>query len=325
MKKLAALFALVSVIVSVVPCWAEEASPSTRVMEVLFIGNSYTARHDLAKIVEQLAEAADPELDFRPTQVIYGGRTLKDHWQFGTQHIVNRHRTTAEDVKQTIAELEMVVQSDVKNKYAPSGLKRMRGVLKEIESDSFDRSKWDLVVLQSYRDDLEGDDSLYMQYAPRFVALAKEQGARALLYETTPTTQNQASITQHSDATPVLEKAKSIARLAKATDAMVAPMSFVALQCQLKDPTVTLRFVNDAHLNQNMAYLTACTIYAAVFDKSPEGLPIDSVTDIRYWKNDRKTGKDRDEQPITRQFDAKKRAFFQGTAWRALRAFNESF
>ena len=37
--------------------------------------------------------------------------------------------------------------------------------------------KWDIVVLQSYQDDLEGEKSLYMEYAPKFAALAKAQGA----------------------------------------------------------------------------------------------------------------------------------------------------
>ena len=302
----------------------KSASAKRRTMEVLFIGNSYTARHNLASIVKRFAEAADPQLDFKPTQVIYGGRTLKDHWRLGSQHIVSRDRTTAAEVKETIDQLEAAAK-DPKDKYAPAGLKRMRGVLKEIETGSFERGKWDLVVFQSYRDDLQGDESLYMQYAPRFVALAKEQGAKSLLYETTPTTQNQFPMAQYSDSTPVIKKAESIAKLAKTTESLVAPMSFVGLQCQLADPAVTLRFVNDAHLNQEMAYLTACTIFAAIFDRSPEGLPIDSVTDIRYWQNDRKTGKDRDEKPITRHFDKQRREFFQKTAWQALQKFKQSF
>jgi ribosomal protein S15P/S13E len=299
------------------------AKPST--LNILFVGNSYTARHNLATVVKQLAEAGDPNLTFNPTQVIYGGRTLKDHWRLGTQHIVNQHQVTAEDVQATIDSLQAAIKENAKDKYAPRGLQRMKTLLKEIQSDQVDRTQWDWVVLQSYRDDLKGDDSLYMQYAPRFVKLAKSQGAKVLLYETTPTTQNQFPMAQYPDAAPVIEKSKSIARLAKRLDVHVAPMSYVAQQCQYGDDQMPLRFINDAHLNQNMAYLTACTIYAAMFDRSPEGLDVNSVTDIRYWKDDRSTKKDRDEKPITKVFSGKEQNFLQTTAWKAFQDFKTKF
>lgn len=294
-------------------------------LNVLFVGNSYTARHNLANVVKQLAEAGDSELTFSPTQVIYGGRTLSDHWQLGSQHIVNRHAVTADQVRGTIANLEAEINANPKSKYAPSGLKRMRSLLQEVEAGTLDRGKWDVVILQSYRDDLNGDDSLYMQFAPRFVELVKAQGAQALLYETTPTTQNQFPIAKARDTAPVTEKSKSIARLAKKTGALVAPMAFVAQRCQTGDPRMTLRFENDAHLNQTMSYLTACTIYAALFDRSPEGLAVDSVTDIRFLDDDKKSGKDRDGKPITKTFTEKERTFLQSTAWNALQTFKKSF
>jgi hypothetical protein len=272
-----------------------------------------------------MAEAADPELSFHPTQVIYGGRTLQDHWRLGTQHIVNRYRVTADEVKQTIAELESAVAQNHKDKYAASGLKQMQTLLAAIEQDKIERTKWDLVVLQSYRDDLDGNQSLYMQFAPRFTALAKSQGSRVLLYETTPTTQNQFPIARQQDATPVLRKAKAIAQLARQTDSLVAPMSYVALRCQTDNPEVTLRFENDAHLNQTMAYLTACTIYAAIFDRTPQGLPVNAVTDIRFLNNDRSGGKDRDGKPIKKVFTAQQQAFLQSTAWKALQEFKAKF
>ena len=102
-------------------------------------------------------------------------------------------------------------------------------------------------------------------------------------------------------------------------------MSYVALRCQIDNPEVTLRFENDAHLNQTMAYLTACTIYAAIFDRSPEGLSVDSVTDIRFLHNDRESGKDRDGKSIKKVFSDKERAFLQATAWKALQDFNTTF
>jgi hypothetical protein len=99
-------------------------------------------------------------------------------------------------------------------------------------------------------------------------------------------------------------------------------MSIVALRCQTVRPDLTLRFVNDGHLNQAMAYLTACTFYGALFDRSPEGLAIDTVTDIRYLDEEHRD-KDRDGGPLARTFSAKDRADLQRIAWEGLKQFRE--
>lgn len=82
-----------------------------------------------------------------------------------------------------------------------------------------------------------------------------------------------------------------------------------------------MRFVNDSHLNHTMAYLTACSLYAAIFERSPVGLPIDSITDIRYFDNKDKM-KDRDGNPIKRTFSDKDRADLQRIAWESYSELN---
>jgi hypothetical protein len=99
-------------------------------------------------------------------------------------------------------------------------------------------------------------------------------------------------------------------------------MSLVGLRCQTQRPDLTLRFINDAHLNKAMAYLTACSLYAALFDRTPEGLPIDSITDIRFFNNKDRT-KDRDGNPITRKFSETDRADLQRIAWESFTEFNK--
>ena len=84
-------------------------------------------------------------------------------------------------------------------------------------------------------------------------------------------------------------------------------------QIQTARPDLPLRFVNDAHLNHTMAYLTACTFYAALFDRSPEGVPVDTITDIRVL-DDAHKDKDRDGGPIAHTFSAKDRADLQRIA-----------
>tara|TARA_R110002111_G_scaffold185031_3_gene250894 strand:- start:14735 stop:15715 length:981 start_codon:yes stop_codon:yes gene_type:complete len=294
------------------------AADEKETLNVLFIGNSYTARHNLAQVVKQMAEAGNPELTLNPTTVIYGGRRLVDHWNLGSQNYVKLHALTRAEQEQTIASLEKAAQ-DPMNRYAKGALARHQKLLKDFESQ---RTKWDVVVLQSYRDDLNGKNSLYAQYAPQFAALAKAQGARVILYETTPATQNATPLNNPPESASVLKKAGEIAALAKQIDATAAPMSLAALHCQTERPDLTLRFVNDAHLNQTMAYLTACTLYSALFDRSPEGLSVDSITDIRFL-NKKEREKDRDGMPISKMFSQKDRADLQRIAWQSYQEFKK--
>ena len=287
-------------------------------LNVLFIGNSFTACHNLAQVVKAMAEAGDPSLCFDVTTVIYGGRRLVDHWRLGTPNFVRIAELTAAEEQATVKSLEEMVAKDPKDKYAISALARHRGLSKSLESM---RKKWDIVVLQSYRDDLAGEKSLYVEYAPKYAELIKAQGGRVVLYETTPTTQNSKPLTSPPDSAVVTAKAKVIASLAKRIDATVVPMSMVALRCQTVRPDLALRYVSDGHLNQTMGYLTACTFYAALFNRSPEGLPIDTVNDTRT--KDGKPAQDPDGGPLKRTFQAKDRADLQRIAWEGLKQFKE--
>ena len=301
---------------------AAEPSPQAakqKKLNVLFIGNSFTACHNLAQVVKAMAEAGDPNLSFDVTTVIYGGRRLVDHWRLGTPNFVKISTLTAEEEQATVKSLEEMIAKDPEDRYAPSALARHRQLSKSLDAQ---RKKWDLVVLQSYRDDLEGDKSLYAQYAPKFAELIKAQGGRVVLYETTPTTQNSKPLTAPPDPAVVTAKAQIIAGLAKRIDATVVPMSMVALRCQTVRPDLTLRYVNDGHLNQTMGYLTACTFYAALFNRSPEGLPIDTVNENMRSK-DGKPAQDPDGGPLKRTFSAQDRADLQRIAWEGLKQFQQ--
>lgn len=290
-------------------------------IEALFIGNSYTGRHNLSEVVEALAEEGNPDLDFKPTAFIYGGRKLADHWILGTASIVKLNSLTEAEEKATIASLEAAIAKNPDLTHGKAALRRHQDLLAGLDSR---RVKWDRVILQSWRDDLEGDDSLYVEYAPKFAKIAQVEGAEVLLYVTTPATQNAEPLSVPPNAQPTMEKAQAIARLANRIDADVAPAFLAAFYCQQERPDLTLRFINDAHLNHTMAYLSACSIYAALFDKSPEGLGLDRITDIRFLDNDPKNrDKDRDGNPITRVFSERDRADLQRIAWKAHGAFKK--
>ena len=61
-----------------------------------------------------------------------------------------------------------MVTKEAKDNYARSALGRHRELLKWLAAL---HRKWDLVVLQSYRDDGAGEASTYVEYAPKFAAL----------------------------------------------------------------------------------------------------------------------------------------------------------
>lgn len=309
---------LVSVVLGLWPAGHSLASPPEKTLHVLFIGNSFTARHDLPRLVKTMAEAGQLGLQVEVESVIYGGRTLEDHWQLRSQHFVSQVTLTREGEEAAIRELAEKAKAG-NDKFAALAAARHRELLRSLDQGT--RRRWDIVVLQSYRDDLP-DDPRYGQYAEKFAALVHAQGGRVVLYETTPTTQNQKPLAAAPDPAPVLAKEKVIAGLAKKIGATAVPMALVAFHCQTVRPDLTLRFVNDPHLNQTMAYLTACTFYGAVFGRSPQGLPLDRVTDTRFRDNDHRD-QDLDGGPITREFSAADRADLQRIAWEGLEKFHQ--
>jgi hypothetical protein len=293
------------------------AAAADQTLNALFIGNSYTGRHNLSQVVKAMAEAGNPGLRFEVTTVIYGGRTLKDHWRLGTQNFVKVAALKRDDVRATLATLEQTLKDNPKDNFATAAIARQKQLLASLDQP---QKKWDVVVLQSYRDDIQGEASTYLEYAPKFAALIKAQGGRVILYETTSDTQNAQALTAKPDPAPVIAKARLIAALAKRIDASVVPMSMVGLHSQTVRPDLTLRFINDGHLNHAMAYLTACTFQAALFGRLPEGLPVDKITDIRFLDNENKD-KDRDGQPLTRVYSAQERAELQRIAWAGYRQY----
>ena len=317
-------------------CLAATRAPAAEPSElnVLFIGNSFTARHELTRVIKALAEEGQPGLTFKVTTVIYGGRTLAHHWELQTPNFIRQAKIRASEVQASIAvlkaDMEKRRQAERENGAPrPTGDNSLQHVTAALRNQeklaatlAEPRRKWDIVVLQSYLDDLDaGGRSPFFEFAPKFAAIAQAEGARVILYETTSATQHAKPLTAAPDSAPVLAKARAIAALANRIGAEVVPMSLVALGCQQARPELTLRFVNDAHLNQTMAYLTACTFYGTLFHRSPAGLAFGTVTDNRF--DDQHKDKDRDGGSLTRIFSDRDRGELQRIAWQGLGQFGE--
>jgi hypothetical protein len=286
---------------------------------VLFLGNSFTGRHNLSALVKSMIEAGNPKVKFEVTPVIYGGRIMADHWRLHSQNFINFSKLTVEQEKETLAAIDKMIAADPKDKYAPAAKKRHEDLLKQLGGP---RHKWDIVVLQSYNDDGDGDASKYVEYVPRLAELVAAQGGKTVLYQTTRDTQNEKPLTSPPDPTLVLKNAETLARLAKKTGAVAVPMGMVALKCQSVRPDFTLRYVNDGHPNKTMAYLTACTFYAALCDRSPQGLSVNIVTDTKA-KDAKNPKLDPDGQPISQTFSPKDTGDLQRIAWEGLNDYRK--
>ena len=72
--RMATMFVATLLVPSVAPAAAPaRQAAEQKTLNVLFIGNSFTACHNLAQVVKAMAEAGDPTLRFDVTTVLYGG------------------------------------------------------------------------------------------------------------------------------------------------------------------------------------------------------------------------------------------------------------
>ena len=135
------------------PLSAYAAGEATRKINILFLGNSFTARHDIAGLVEQILEEGDPTTDVQVQRVIYGGQNMFKHstYYFSQSFIEQSTRTKA------IKNHEALLRNNPK-------------------------TGWDYVVLQSWRDVPERPNQGFERYATKLAGIVKAQGAEVVLY-----------------------------------------------------------------------------------------------------------------------------------------------
>ncbi|MHC4995900.1 MAG: hypothetical protein ACYTGQ_12700, partial [Planctomycetota bacterium] len=71
---------------------------------ILFMGNSFTYRHDLAKLVKQVFEEGQPGLTVNIEQIIYGGQDLfRHHDLYFSETAVRLNSITVSEIDDKIA------------------------------------------------------------------------------------------------------------------------------------------------------------------------------------------------------------------------------
>jgi hypothetical protein len=337
---------------------------------MLFIGNSFTMRHDIPKLVKTLLEEGDRENTVNTEIVGYGGRNLFWHWEMCRSY--NRLKSKELTKEQWDSEISALKQLKTANEFPAVFLEYHTALSRDdfhmksnprfkiptssamgAESSKYFgmaaglHNKWitenarkgdlDFVVLQSWRDVTESAGTGYMKYAQQFGAIANEIGARPVLYLTAPNSQNATPVTAAINKEELLGTCRIASKGEKEMNAVVVPVPLALMLAQEStDPiarTLTFRYKNDFHPNKTMAYLTACTFYAALTGKSPEGLKFNTVSETKLQnihgeaisadnKGEVISSKvDPDGGPPTTVFDDETRLFLQRTAWKAVQLY----
>ena len=151
---------------------------------------------------------------------------------------------------------------------------------------------FDAVVLQGY---LAGAETRtaepFLEHARLLHEAVRESGAKTVLFMTWPR-----GFDDWSDMTDVIEAHRT---LEAELGVSVAPAAYAFELAKAERPDLELISEDEVHASWDGAYLAAATVYATLFDRSPEGLPYS-------------LGIEPDDA-----------AFLQRIAWQALREWRE--
>lgn len=128
------------------------------------------------------------------------------------------------------------------------------------------RGDYDVVVLQGW---LPGADDAstepFLEHARALEQVAEQSGARTVMFMSWP---------GGPDDWPTLEDTIAAHRaLERGLDVAVAPAAVAFERARDERPDIELIDPDGIHATWEGAYLAAATVYAALFERSPEGLP----------------------------------------------------
>lgn len=309
-------------------------------MNILFIGNSFTAWNDLPDLVKAVFEEGRPGLTVNTRKVIYGGQNLFTHWTyFQSPTFLEMSTVTDETIKERLARIQALqgiselppeytgypASLGKKSKMPPmANFMNMLGwAVKQHEQllKRNPRTKWDYVVLQSWEDEHADLDQGYGKWAAKFAEIAAQHGTKVVLYITAPFIQN-AKPVEGPQLQEAVDLRISVARqLANKINAYaVVPVPLAINMIQQGGTDLTFCFVNNFHPNQTTGFLTANMFYAAFFKESTEGFAFDTVVCNKLDDQ----GKDPDGGDAKVVFEGETKTYLQRMAFEAVKAFDQS-
>jgi hypothetical protein len=306
-------------------------------VNILFLGNSFTFRHELPNLVETVLEEGDPETNVNVTRVTYGGQNMFKHsTYYFSQSFIEQSTITNEEITARIGKMKALLESErppnpgewiahskslhkgAVPKFADihSHIKKAIKGHEQLLTDN-SKTKWDYVVMQSWRDVSAEPNQGYAKYATLLSETVREQGAEVILYMTSPATQNAKPVSEPfapEDADRDLAVGMSLAKSIKPKAIIHVPLAIKMIQTGGTD--LLFRYVNDGHPNQTCAFLTSNLFYAAMSGKSPEGFAYDTV------ETKEKNGKTPDGGELKMTFDGATKLQLQKVAFEAAQEFN---
>lgn len=308
-------------------------------INILFMGNSFTFRHNLPELVKTVFEEGHPDLTVNVELIGYGGQDLfRHHDLYFSESTVRLNSITVPEIEAFIDRirsfLEMKEAPEFYNAYwqktglkpvpwercsrsLESAVKKQGWLMDRVKNKN--RVKWDYVVLQSWQDVVADPDAGYAEYAKTFAKIAGQEGAEVILYITAPYAQNEAPVDGPVNPEQSGMEMRVIHELAaQIKPAAVVPVPLGIRAIQEGGTDLTFRYVNDFHPNQYTAFLTANMFYAAFFKESPEGLSFNAVTETKLTEE----GKDPDGGDAQVVFDDAAKTLLQKTAYNSVVQFN---
>lgn len=308
-------------------------------VNILFLGNSFTYRHELPNLVETVLEEGDPETNINVTRVTYGGQNMFKHsTYYFSQSFIEQSTITNEEIAARIEKMKALLESEqppnpdewiAHSKSLHDGAvpefadihKQIKRAIQGHEQllKENPKTKWDYVVLQSWRDVSAEPNQGYAKYATLLSETIREQGAEVILYMTSPITQNAEPVSERvavEEADKDLAIGITLAKSLKPKAVIHVPLAIKMIQTGGTD--LTFRYVNDGHPNQTCAFLTSNLFYSAMTGKSPEGFAYDTVVETKE-----KDGKNPDGGELKMTFDSATKRSLQKAAFEAVQKFSQ--
>jgi hypothetical protein len=316
----------------------EEINIAQEEINILFIGNSFTFRHDLNLLVEEIVHEGHPNLNLYTERSVYGGQSLFHHTEYYyTQTFIEQSTIEDAEIQRRIKEMEKLLEltetpaefvhfwEDIRGQKVQefpksniqNAIKRHRDLLANNT-----RRKWDYVVLQTWQDEYPDLNDGYSKYAKYLGEIAREQGAKVIFYMTAPDFQNEAPVAGPLKQEDYEEQISVILELAqKFQPFAVIPVPMAINMIQEGGTDLTFRYVNDFHPNQRTAFLTSNMFYNALFNESTVGFNFNKVAETNPKGMD--PGQDPDGNPATVVFEEDEKIYLQQKAYNAVIKFNQ--
>lgn len=306
-------------------------------INILFIGNSFTFRHDLNLLVEELVHEGKPNINIYTERVVSGGQSLFQHTEYYfSQTFIEQSTITNAEIERRISQMEGLLGlketpkefihfwEDIRGQKAKefpqknieAAIKRHKQLL-----DENPRTKWDYIVLQTWQDEYHDLNDGYAKYAKQLGELARAQGAKVIFYWTAPDFQNQEPVSVPVNPTIFEEHKNTMQQLGREFKPYaVVPVPVAINTIQQNGTDLTFRYVNDFHPNQRTAFLTANMIYNVLFNESTVGFEFNTVTETN--PKGKGEGKDPDGGEATLVFGEEEKTYLQQMASSAVIKFN---